>query len=341
MMKTKGLAKLGLTVCLLLAFVATASAAKINWQAHNLVGTSYWPGALNVQLAKELEQETNGDFKITVMLTASSGIKGPDILDAVSDNLIQFASMWGSHVAGQEQIMELFDLPLFVPWNFKFRVKLWEALTPDFRKLLLKRYNVYVYSIVQAEPRMIYTKKPVKSLADLKGVKIRAMGPVETSFTRGIGATAVPVNWSETYTALQQGMIDGNWVNDAAQYSAKLHEVTRYIFDIGNAGAGNFYIVSNKAINKLPSGVKAKFLAKERAHTERLRAATGAGASQGRKSLESTGMKAYSVPAKDRAFMLKVAKPIIDKWHPRLDAESRKIYLKAKRMVDAYNARNS
>ena len=92
--------------------------------------------------------------------------------------------MAGFHVAGEAQPLELMDLPLFVPWDYEFRVKVWDAVTPAYRDYLKKNYGIYLAGILQAEPRMIYAKAAFKGLADLKGRKIRTAGPTETEFTR-------------------------------------------------------------------------------------------------------------------------------------------------------------
>ena len=53
---------------------------------------------------------------------------------------------------------ELMDLPLFVPWDYEFRVKVWDAVTPLYRDYLKKKYGIYLAGILQAEPRMIYSQ---------------------------------------------------------------------------------------------------------------------------------------------------------------------------------------
>ena len=343
-MNIKRIMHLGLAVagCIAITLLATsvASAQTINWQVHNILSKSVWEGRCNQELADQVAKDTNGQFQMHVYPSGSSGIKGADILDAVSDNLVQQGIMWGSHVAGEEQVMELFDLPLFVPADINFRVELWKALESDFRALLQKRYNVYLWHIAQESPRMIYTKNPVKDLASLHSMKIRAMGPVETTFTQDIGAQAVPVAWTEVYTALQQGMIDGNWVADLPQYDAKLYEVTNYIYDIGNAGAGNFAITSMKALNDLPKSYRDALMSHKDIYAECAWKGTAAGTAEGRRLLQSKGMKVVEVSAKDRAFMLKQAGPIIQEWVKRLDPESLKIYEKAKSMIDGYKAKH-
>lgn len=340
-MIAKHLLKLGLTLVAAVALASVASAQTVNWQVHNLLSKSVWEVQCNQWLADQVAKDTDGKFKMNIYPGGSSGIKGADILGAVSDNLVQHAMAWGSHAAGEEKIMELFDLPMFVPKDHAFRVKLWQALEDDYRALLKDRWNIYLWRIGQESPRMIYTKKPVNTLADMKGMKIRAMGPVETAFTQAIGAQPVPVAWTETYTALQQGMVDGNWVADLPQFDAKLYEVTNYIVDIGNAGAGNFSITSIDAMDALPAGYREKLLSHKDAYFKCNADGSFAGTSKGRTLLTTEGgMKVAELSSKDRAFVISQASPIVEEWQKKLDAESRRIFNKAKAMIDDYNAKN-
>jgi TRAP-type C4-dicarboxylate transport system substrate-binding protein len=178
----------------------------------------------------------------------------------------------------------------------------------------------------------------VKSLADLKGKKIRSAGPVETEFTRAIGMVPVGVAPSEIYTGLQQGLLDGNWVADAPHFFNKGFEVTKYIFDVGSAGAGFFVMVNEKAIEALPAEERKALMDALPAYVTALRNGTKDGAMNGREWLIKEGMTAVPVPEADRKLMQSVAVEIVDKWQKRLDPESHAIYAKAKEMIDAYHA---
>jgi TRAP-type C4-dicarboxylate transport system substrate-binding protein len=72
--------------------------------------------------------------------------------------------------------------------------------------------------------------KPVKVPADIKGLKIRtASTPVEISLMKAYGANPTPVDWAQLYSALQQGVVDGNAATPISPYAAiKLYEVTKY-----------------------------------------------------------------------------------------------------------------
>jgi TRAP-type C4-dicarboxylate transport system substrate-binding protein len=329
--------------CLAAVLLVTASLvsparaqAPINWTLGDVDSASHWGPKSGQQLAETVAKSTNGRLKITVYPTESL-FKGKDSLDAVSKNLTQMYRVAGVHVAGEEQILELMDLPLFVPWDYDFRVQLWDALTPMYRDLLKKRYGVYLVGILQAEPRMVYTKAPIKDLADLKGRKIRSAGPVETEFTRAIGMVPVGVAPSEIYTGLQQGLLDGNWVADAPHFFNKGYEVTKYIYDVGSAGAGFFVLVNDKAMDGLPADVRKDLSAALPGYLTALRNGTRDGAIHGRDWLVKEGMVVVAVSPGDRATMRAAAAQIVEKWQKRLDPQARKIFDKARQMIDAYN----
>ena len=329
---------LGLALlCAALIGGASTAHAQVNWTLGDVDATSHWGPKSAQQFAETVDKTSGGKLKITVYPTESL-FKGKDSLDAVSKNLTQIYRVAGFHVAGEAQVLELLDLPLFVPWNYEFRVKLWDALTPVYREYLLKNYGIYLAGILQAEPRMIYSKAEIKALADLKGKKIRSAGPTETEFSRAIGLTPVSVAPSEIYTGLQQGLLDGNWVADAPHFFNKGYEVTKYIFDVGSAGAGFFVMVNQKALDALPAESRKAVMDALPAYVAALRKGTLEGATNGRQWLIKEGMTAVPVPDNDRATMQKAASTVVDNWLKRLKPDGRKIFDQAKSMIDEYNA---
>jgi TRAP-type transport system periplasmic protein len=323
----------------LLAVSVSSGQAAENWTLGDVDAASHWGPKAAQAFSEAVDAATGGDLKIAVYPTESL-FKGKDALDAVAQNLAQIYRVSGVHVAGEEQVMELMDLPLFVPADYEFRVKLWDELTPMYRDLLSERYGVYLAGILQAEPRMVYTKAPIKDLADLAGRKIRSAGPVETEFTGAIGMVPVGVAPSEIYTGLQQGLLDGNWVADAPHFFNKGYEVTDYIYDVGSAGAGFFVLVSEEALEALPSEDRQALMDALPAYVEQLRAGTRDGARNGRDWLLNEGMTVVPVSEEDRATMQSAAATIIDDRQGRLDPEAHEIFVKAKEMIDAYNATN-
>ncbi len=77
---------------------------------------------------------------------------------------------------------------------------------------------------------MINNVRPVETPDDVGGVKYRVMqNPVFIGMFSGLGGNAVPMAWGETYTAVQQGTIDGLEILIAVIHSSKFQEVAKYL----------------------------------------------------------------------------------------------------------------
>lgn len=121
--------------------------------------------------------------------------------------------------------------------------------------ILKKAYDsqglVYLHPYIQPGVYII-TKKPINSIQDFKGLKIRAPGSYG-KFLRALGASPVTMAWSEIYTGLATGVIDGSIGSNMIDHKDGNHvEVAKYMYKLPLAGAQVLPIVVNKsAWNKL------------------------------------------------------------------------------------------
>jgi TRAP-type C4-dicarboxylate transport system substrate-binding protein len=320
------------------ALAFTAEAQVINWQDHKALPAGFWSAANEIAFAKKVEEATGGKLKITVFPAFSAGYQDKQVLDAISENLLPMGEVFGGHAGGQEPVMELMDLPQFVPGDTEFRFKLWEALRPQYADLLKKKYRLHLYDLMQLNPRRLYTKAPVRSLADIKGLKIRAIGPADATFVRALGAEATTTNWAELYTALQQKVVDGHMAAYGPHLSMKFNEVTEYIYETANAGPSFFIVINEDALGKLPADVRKTLLDMRPQLTEANRASYVSLDPKARDALIERGMKSTPVTDADLIKMREAAKPVVEQWAARLKPDARKIYDTAKTMIDAHYA---
>lgn len=78
--------------------------------------------------------------------------------------------------------------------------------------------------------RNFFTKKPVRTLEDIKGMRIRCQSlEVDTAMTEALGASPTPIAFSELYSALQTGIVDGAENPLSGIYNSKFQEVCKYV----------------------------------------------------------------------------------------------------------------
>jgi TRAP-type C4-dicarboxylate transport system substrate-binding protein len=100
--------------------------------------------------------------------------------------------------------------------------------------------------------RSIYTTKPVKSMADLKGMKLRSIAsPTYTEMLHLFGAVPTPLSFGELYAGLQQGVVDGAEGGLGGLYVAKFGEVAKYAIKTDQTRLSDFVVTSTKFREKV------------------------------------------------------------------------------------------
>lgn len=104
----------------------------------------------------------------------------------------------------------------------------------------------------EAGSRNFYTKKQVKTVSDLKGMKIRVQqAPLMVGMVEALGAVATPLAFGEVYSALQTGVIDGAENNWPSYLSTSHYEVAKYFITDEHTRVPEIIIGSKKVFDKL------------------------------------------------------------------------------------------
>ncbi len=145
-----------------------------------------------------------------------------------------------------------------IPYLFPSYLVAWNVLAGPFGKDLaqecLKKSGMRILEYGQVGFRnFTNSTRPIKSPADLKGMKIRVMeSPVYMSLVRALGGSPTPVPWTETYTALQQKVVDGEENPVSSIKFAKLYEVQKYLTLDGHSYGVSFMLMNEKFFQSLP-----------------------------------------------------------------------------------------
>jgi len=158
------------------------------------------------------------------------------------------------------------------------------------------------------------SKGPIKSPADMKGLKIRVMEtPVYVNMVKALGAAPTPIAWSETYTALQQKVVDGQENPVATIMQAKLYEVQKYMILDGHSYGVDFFLINDKFYQGLPK--ETQELLKTSAYTAAVvgRGVQTLNSATGISECQEKGMEVYAPTAAERGqFKAATQKPVRD-----------------------------
>jgi len=268
------------------------SAAEHNWRFSNLYSRGTAFGDLYESLAKNIETQSNGRIKVQV-LYSGEGVGTTGLLGAVKSGLITMGAPFQSMHAGE---LPAGIVEIGLPGGTDDPKEL-KSLFHDkgFGEVLTKAYGsqgmVWLEPYIQP-PVYILTKKEIKSVEDFKGLKIRAPGAYG-KFLRNLGAAPVSLAWSEIYTSLATGVIDGSIGSNMIDHRDGNHvEVAKYMYRLPLAGAQVLPIVVNRnAWKKLPDDLKAVVRKATEQHAEDQLTYSRKWESEAVTQMESKGMK--------------------------------------------------
>lgn len=231
---------------------STKTFAKRDWKYQSFTTVDNFAGFVGQAWVDEVKQKTGGQFNITFYPTASLGFSVTTILKALGDGTLEAAELWGPFQSPEVPSLDIMEIPGIVPYDITIRKQVAEAMRPYF-EAALKKKNVKLLAIVQAEPRSIYTRIPVKTLADLKGIKLRTTGPVENEVFSALGAIPVTMDWSEVSSAMQQKVLDGFGSTNSATFAQKYYADAKYCFELPWDGATLLMSVNQAKFDSLPA----------------------------------------------------------------------------------------
>jgi tripartite ATP-independent transporter DctP family solute receptor len=317
------LAPLALAGALLLAGAADAT-AQIQTRTLRFAAASNkgHPQVLGVEKFAELVAQKSGG-KITVR-PFPGGQLGPDIqvVSAMQGGTVDLNVMNASLLAGNVKEMAALDLPFL----FNTAEEADAVIDgPLGRKLMDKLPAKGLVGLAYWDLgfREMHTRtKPIARADDFRGLKMRVIPtPIYVELMNALGANAVPMPFTETYTALEQGAIDGMTNPLLNIPDGKYNEVSKHLTLTNHMYTPQIVIASKRTWDKLSDEEKAilQSAATETAAFQRKVAREEA--AKVLDQLKKGGMTVHELPPEEIAKLREKAKPVVAKYTKELGEE--------------------
>lgn len=241
-MKSKVFAVLLVVSFVLVAVCPVRGAEPIKLTYANFFPPTHRVALLGGQFCEEIKKRTNGRVEISYY-PGGTLATGPKVFNAVVQGVADIGLSATTYNRGRFPIMEILDLPHGFPsaWvsgqvqnDFynKFKPKDWD--------------DVHVLYFHSCGPFLLNTlKKPVKTLEDLKGLKIRGQAGIADTI-KALGGTPMPLEQADVYESLSRGVIDGVFGPFEVLKGWKFGELIKYTTVSWRVGVGaTFYVVMN------------------------------------------------------------------------------------------------
>jgi len=274
------------------------------------------------QFADDVNAASGGKLEIVVHSNASL-IKAPEIKRAVQTGQVNIGQILVSSMANENPIFAFDSNPFLAP-NYAAAKKLLQAARPYVEKRL-DAQGLKLLFAVPWPPQGIYTKKPLNSTADLKGVKFRTYSPDTSQFAKLMGAIPTTVQVPEIPQAFLTGLVDAMITSGATGVDTQAWDYLKYYTDAQAFLPFNIVFVNKAAFAKLDPAVQKDVLTAA-AKAEKEGWATSEAENEGyKKTMASHGIIVQKPNAKLEAELNAIGKTMAQDWVKRTGPDAQAI----------------
>jgi TRAP-type C4-dicarboxylate transport system substrate-binding protein len=232
----------------LFAAIATSAAAQTKWDMPTPYPATNFHTENVMQFVADVDKATNGKLKITVHENASL-FKAPEIKRAVQGGQAQLGEILISGYSNEDPMFGVDSVP-FLATSYADAAKLWKASRKAIEDRFAKQGMMVLYS-VPWPPQGIYSSKPLNSVADMKGLKMRTYNPYTSRIAELAGAQPVTIQVAELAQAFATGAVNANITSGATGYDTKAWEVVKNYYDTQAWLPKNIVFVNKAAFDAL------------------------------------------------------------------------------------------
>ena len=224
--------------------VAPAGSDEYNWMPKDFVDT--------------FNALAGGRMKIE-LYAAGALMKSGDVPEGVSKGVMEMGHTYLSYFGGREKGFDAASEWAADGHPMQGVMWFYEDEGASIMRPIAERHNLYYLGVSAILGEHVWSKKPLRSLDDVKGLKMRAQALAGEIFNK-LGAATVTMPGEEVYPSLQRGVIDAaEYISDIVNYGQGLHEVTKYVIFPSYSGGGSVdWIVNLKAWKALPADLQQK-----------------------------------------------------------------------------------
>ena len=314
------------TVAALFALASVPATAQTRWDLPAAYPATNFHTVNLQQFADDIDKASGGKLKITVHANASL-FKAPEIKRAVQGGQAQIGEVLLVNFQNEWQVFGADGIP-FLADSYDEAAKLWRVQKPLLEKKLAEQGMMVLYA-VPWPPQGVYSKKPLASAADLRGIKWRAYSPATARIAELVGAQPVTIQAAEVSQAFATGVVESMMSSGSTGWDAKLHEHVKFWYDTQAWLPKNAVLVNKAAFDALDAPTRAAVMKAAADAEVRGLAASKRANTESLDRLKGGGMQILPPSPQLTADMKKVGETLLKEWLDKAGPEG-------KQLIDAF-----
>ena len=293
-------------------------AAPIRLTYSNFFPPTHFNSKLGESWAREIETRTDGRIKIPYF-PGGTLLKPAETFDGVLKGIADIGMSCFAYNRGRFSTMEALDLPIGYPSGMVAT-----RIANDF----VKTFNPEELSEVKVlylhahGPGLLHSKKPVRTLADMKGLKVRATG-FSSKVVGALDASAVGMPQSGAYEALQKGVVEATFSPIEVLKGWRQAEVIRFTTDCHVVGytTAMYIIINRDKWNALPPDIQRIFEEVSAGWIPMHAEGWDAADAEGREYSLSLGNEIITLPEEENTRWSEAVSPIIEDYIKKAESK--------------------
>lgn len=276
------------------------------WQAGTM------PFKVFEQFAADVKTQSKGRLLIEP-LPAGSVVAPNEALDAVSSGVLDASYGCGGYAAGKEPAIALLTDPQGA-FNSPEQMAQWmdHGGGLQIAREVYRKFNVYFVAGTWYGKESLVSKRPLRGVADFKGLKVRAPVGIGQEIFKRLGAAPVNIPGSEVYTSLERGVVDASdWSTLSMNHELGYHKLAKFPTYPGFHSMGMSEIAVNiKKWNTLPDDLKSLLETAVKAFSAKLVARSAAEDERVVQQLKASGAEAVNWSIEERSKFRTIAREV-------------------------------
>ncbi|MFD1707921.1 TRAP transporter substrate-binding protein [Siminovitchia sediminis] len=204
-----------------------------------------------IKFKEMVEDRSNGEIKVEIYDSSKYG-DAREVVEGLQLGHLQMGSDSTANVQPFTDGFLVFDMPFLVS-DYPSSDQLTDGPIGEKLKNSLEDSGILGLGYIELGFRNYFNDKhPIKTMEDLKGLKIRSTSSeAQIATLKAVGANPTPVAWGEVYTALQQGTVDGIEIDLNLAYHNNFHEVQDYLTIVKSVYSPHLVMINKDFFNGL------------------------------------------------------------------------------------------
>lgn len=245
------------TAIALASLLTLGSATNVSAGSRWEMPTPYGDGTHQTQVARSFAEEVNANSQGKLTINVHSGgslIKHPEIHRAVKSRQVPIGEVFIGRLGNINPIYKLDNIP-FLATDFDSAEKLYQASKPALEKALAKENLMLLYTSPWPA-QDLYSNKPVNSLEDLSGLKMRSYSPTTSRLADLMGTTPVNIPFSDVAQAFSTNAIDAMVTSPSTGVNSQSWDYISHFTTIHAWIPKNMVFTNKRMFDKLDAGTQ-------------------------------------------------------------------------------------